>query len=72
MPLLWGIHCLCHAVRDKHPELVETVIILHGNARAHSAYAVKNVLQCWEWEVLQHHPYSPDLSLCGYDLILIL
>ena len=23
----------------------------------------------WRWEVLEHPPYSPDLSPCDYDLI---
>jgi hypothetical protein len=56
------------AARQKCPELAETGIILHDNALAHSAHTCKNVLLHWGWDVLQHHPYSPDLSPCDYDL----
>jgi hypothetical protein len=42
-------------------------IILHGNARAHTADAVKD-LSCWRWEILEHPPYSPGMSPCDYDL----
>jgi transposase len=43
-------------------------IILHDNAMAHTADAVKDLLRCWRWEILQHPPYSPDMSPCDYDL----
>ena len=59
---------LRRAVRSKRPHL-QNVIILHDNATPHKAICVRNLLRCWRWEVLEHPPYSPDLSPCNYDLI---
>ncbi|KAJ4436868.1 hypothetical protein ANN_17000 [Periplaneta americana] len=41
---------------------------LHDNARNHMAAAVKGLLHRWEWKVLEHPPYSPDMSPYDYDL----
>ena len=57
------------AVKEKHSELAENVIILPNSATVHSADSVNNFLHYWGWEVLQHPSYSPDLSPCDYDLI---
>jgi hypothetical protein len=43
-------------------------IILHDNARAHTANTVKGLFCCWQWEILEHPPHSPDMSPCDYDL----
>ncbi|PSN36375.1 hypothetical protein C0J52_23866 [Blattella germanica] len=42
--------------------------ILHDNARCHTAAAVRDLLRRWQWEILEHPPYSPDVSPCDYDL----
>ena len=55
------LHC---AVRHKRPQL-QNVTILHDN----KAICVRDLLQHWRWEVLEHPPYSLDLSPCDYDLI---
>ena len=59
------------AVRRKRPQL-QNVIILHDNATPHKAICVRDLLRRWSWEegLLEHPPYSPDLSPCDYDLIL--
>ena len=59
---------LHHAVRCKRPQL-QNVIILHDNATPHKVIYVRDLLQCWRWVVLEHPPYSLDLSPCDYDLI---
>ena len=43
-------------------------IILHDNGRSHTAAAVTDLLCNWQWEILEHPPYSPDMNLCDYDL----
>ena len=43
-------------------------IILHRNARSHTAAAVTDLLRRLQWEILEHPPYSPDMSPCDYDL----
>ncbi|KAJ4434037.1 hypothetical protein ANN_16356 [Periplaneta americana] len=62
-------HHLRPALRRKQRHLVvQNPIILHDNARRHTAAAVKDLLRRWQWEVLEHPPYSPDMSPCDYDL----
>lgn len=56
-------------VRDKRPDLVDSAIILHDNARPHKAECVRQLLRRWGWEELEHPPYSPDISPCDFDLI---
>ena len=58
---------LCRAVRHKQPQL-QNVINLHDNATLYKAICVRDLLRCRRWEVLEHPPYSPDLSPCDYDL----
>ncbi|KAJ4448313.1 hypothetical protein ANN_10328 [Periplaneta americana] len=56
------------ALRRKLRHLVvQNPIILHDNARSHTAAAVKDLLRRWQWEILEHPPYSPDMSPCDYD-----
>ena len=52
---------LCHADRR--------VIILHDNSTPHKAICVRDLLRRLRWEVLEHPPYSPNLSPCDYDLV---
>ena len=42
--------------------------ILLDNARSHTALAVTDLLRRWQWEILEHPPYSPDISPRDYDL----
>ena len=45
-----------------------TPINLHDNARSHIGTAVTDLLRRRQWEILEHPPYSPDLSPCDSDL----
>ena len=59
------------AIRRKRPELLEaTLLILQDNATCHKAGNIRAVSTEYNWEVLQHPSYSPDLSPCDYDLFL--
>ena len=42
--------------------------ILHDNEMNHTAAAVMDLLRHWHWEILEHPPYSPDMSPCNYNL----
>ena len=59
---------LRRAVSHKRPQL-QNVIIMHDNTTPPKANYVRDLLQCWRWQVLEHPPYSPDLSPCDYDLL---
>ena len=43
-------------------------IIFYDNARSHIAADVTDLLCLWQWEILEHPSYSPDLSPCDYNL----
>ena len=47
----------------------KNLIILHDNGTPHNAICVRDLPRRWRREVLEHLPYSPDLSPCDYDLI---
>ncbi|PNF40213.1 hypothetical protein B7P43_G08284 [Cryptotermes secundus] len=58
---------LRRAIKSKCPGMLSNgIIIPHDNARPHTANSVRNTLQRFGWEVLQHPPYSPDLSPCDF------
>jgi transposase len=44
------------------------VLLLHHNARPHSAAATVNLLNSWGWEILPYPPYSPDLAPSDFHL----
>ncbi|GFR25121.1 histone-lysine N-methyltransferase SETMAR [Trichonephila clavata] len=48
---------------------MDSAIMLHDNARPHKAECVRQLLQRWGWEELEHPPYSPNISPCDFDLI---
>jgi histone-lysine N-methyltransferase SETMAR len=57
------------AIKNKRPGmLTRGVTLLHDNARPHTAVATTSHLQHFKWEILQHPPYSPDLSPCDYHV----
>jgi hypothetical protein len=51
--------------RKRFGLLTRSVIVLHDNARPH----VKDMLPSIRWKVLDHPPYSPDLSPCDYQVL---
>ena len=61
-------HRVNEAIQQKRPDRQGQVILLHDNARPHTAKTVKMALQELGWEVLQHPPYSPDLAPTDYHL----
>ena len=42
--------------------------LLHDNARPHTANLVRDELQRFDWETLQHPPHSPILSPCDFHI----
>jgi len=44
------------------------VLLLHDNARPHSANQTTATLRSFKWEVLQYPPYSPDLAPSDFHL----
>ena len=64
----FGEETVIARTQEKTTTLVGTEpIILRDNARSHTA-AATDLLRRWQWEILEHPPYSPDMSPCEYDL----
>ena len=49
--------------------VLQKPIILHDKSRSHKSAAVTDLLRSWQWEILEHPPYSPDMSPCDYHLM---
>jgi histone-lysine N-methyltransferase SETMAR len=47
---------------------ITNVILLHDNARPHTAVLTRDKLKEFHWETLEHPPYSLDLSPSDYHL----
>ena len=58
------------AIREKRPVLANRkgVIFHHDNARPHVAQQTLRKLKELKWEILQHPPYSPDISPSDFHL----
>ena len=60
---------LCRKMHKNRPDLLgDGPFILHDNARSHLGKVVTDLLSKYEWEVLPHAPYSPDMSPPEFDL----
>jgi len=44
------------------------VILLHDNARPHTAARTNAIIKLSNWEIFDHLPYSPDLAPSDYHL----
>ncbi|GBO05744.1 hypothetical protein AVEN_69862-1 [Araneus ventricosus] len=45
------------------------VVLLYDNALPHTATRILNKLRKFGWTVLEHQPYSPDLSPCDFHIV---
>uniref|UniRef100_A0A1B6H603 Mos1 transposase HTH domain-containing protein n=1 Tax=Homalodisca liturata TaxID=320908 RepID=A0A1B6H603_9HEMI len=63
------LHRLRRAIQNKRRGMLSSgVVLIHDNARPHSANVTKQLLQKFKWEVFDHPPYSPDLAPSDYHL----
>ena len=57
------------AIRTKRRGLhKKEVLLLHGNARPHTARQTKETTSVLEFELLPHPPYNPDLTSSDFHL----
>ena len=59
----WWLRVMRRAIISKRPVMLsDGIILLRDNARPHTANLVRDKLQRFGWETLQHPLYSPYLS----------
>jgi len=54
--------------RSKYQKRQYKMILLHDNAPSHTAKLVKEMIEAFDWEILSHAAYSPDLAPSDYHL----
>jgi len=60
---------LRRAIQNKRRgKLSEKVLLIHDNARPHTAIHTRELLEGFRWEVFDHPPYSPDLAPSDFHL----
>lgn len=60
---------LRRAIQNKRRgQLTRGIVLLHDNARPHTAARTAALLNDFQWEVFNHPPYSPDLAPSDYHL----
>ena len=60
---------LRRAIKSKRPGMLSDVItLLHDNALPHTANLVRDNLQTFGWETLQHPSYISGLSPCDFHI----
>ncbi|GFX42538.1 mariner Mos1 transposase [Trichonephila clavipes] len=60
---------LRRAIQNKQCGLLTSrVLLLHDNARLHSAINTQNLIRSFGWEQIDHPPYSPDFAPSDFHL----
>ncbi|KAJ4433766.1 hypothetical protein ANN_16078 [Periplaneta americana] len=60
---------LRRAIQNKRRGMLSRgVVLLHDNARLHTAASTRELLDQFGWEIFDHPPYSPDLALSDFRL----
>lgn len=63
------IQRLRRAIQNKRRGMLSSgIVLLHDNARPHTAAATTNLLQRLQWDVFDHPAYSPDLAPSDFHL----
>jgi histone-lysine N-methyltransferase SETMAR len=66
-------NCVGPEIQNKrHGMLTSGVVLLHDNACPHEAGRTRALLEHFNWELLDHPPYSPDLTSSYYHLFTYL
>jgi len=71
-----GVYCdtlkkLRRAIQNKRSGILSRgVVMIHDNARPHTAVATQNLIPTFGWEQFDHLPYNPDLAPSDFHLFL--
>ncbi|KFM58918.1 Histone-lysine N-methyltransferase SETMAR, partial [Stegodyphus mimosarum] len=62
---------LRRAIQNKRRGMLSKgIVLLHDNARPHTAGVTQSLIRQFHWEHFNHPPYSPDLAPSDYHLFL--
>ena len=62
---------LRHAIQNKRRGMLSaTILLLHDNARPHSAAQTQDLITSFRWKQMDHPPYRPDLAPSNFHLFL--
>ena len=56
--------------RKRRGIITKCVVLLHDNARSHTAVRTNAFIKLFNWEIFDHPPYSPDLAPSDYHLLV--
>jgi hypothetical protein len=73
--VLWNNKNFHRAIQSRRGMLTSSVVFLHDIVRPHmntAAHTWAALLEHLKWELFNHHPYSPDLTLSNYHLFTYL
>lgn len=60
---------LRRAIQNKRRGMLTSgIVLIHDNARPHTAAVTQRLLQHFQWEIFDHPAYSPDLAPSDYHL----
>lgn len=59
---------LREAIKDQRTGKLSQIVLFHGNATPQSVKVTKELLPNFKWKILEHPPYSPDVSLCNFHV----
>ncbi|KFM80042.1 Histone-lysine N-methyltransferase SETMAR, partial [Stegodyphus mimosarum] len=60
---------LRRAIQNKRRGMLTSgIVLIHDNARAHSARVTQRLLQQFQWDIFEHPPYTPDLASSDFHL----
>jgi hypothetical protein len=63
------LHKLRMSIQNKQCRmLTKCVFFLHDDASPHTAARTNVLIKCFNWEIFNQPPYSPDLALNDYHL----
>ena len=71
-----GVYCdtlkkFRRAIQNKRRGMLSRdVVMIHDNARPHTAASTQNLITTFGWEQFDHPPYSPDLAPSDFHLFL--
>jgi hypothetical protein len=66
-------NCVRAVIQKKKREMLTSgIVLLHDNARPHTAARTRALLEHFNWELFDHPAYIPDLAPSDYHLITYL